>query len=61
MATLREEIRTGTLRRMRQALAEVEDQMARLRDESRSPDDPAIRQAVDWRDALVRDIEEMER
>ncbi len=58
---LRDQIREGTLRRMRQSLAETEDRVARLRDEGRSPDDQAIRQAVAWRAALIRDIEEMDR
>ncbi|MGH1574545.1 hypothetical protein ACRAWG_32715 [Methylobacterium sp. P31] len=58
--TLREEIRIGTLVRMRRALDETEDRLARLRDEGRSPDDEEIRETAAWRSALVRDIEEME-
>ncbi len=60
MATLREEIRTGTLRRMREALAEVEDRLIRLRDDGRGPGDPEVREAADRRDALLRDIAEMD-
>ncbi len=59
--TLREQIREGTLRRMRRALAETEDRLAILRDERRSADDPEIRQAAAWRAALIKDIQEMER
>ncbi len=59
--TLREVIRTGTLRRMRQALAEAEDRLIRLRDDGRAPDDPEIREAEAWRAALLRDIAEMDR
>lgn len=61
MPTLREEIRDGTLRRMRRSLAETEDRLAVLRDDGRSADDPEIRQAAAWRAALIRDIEEMDR
>ncbi|MBE7201379.1 MAG: hypothetical protein INR70_26745 [Parafilimonas terrae] len=61
MPTLREEIRDGTLRRMRRALADTEDRLATLRDERRSADDPEIQQAAAWRAALIRDIQEMER
>lgn len=61
MTTLREQIREGTLRRMQRALAETEDQLARLRDEGRPSGDQEIQKASAWRDAIVRDIEEMER
>ncbi|KQO91649.1 protein of unknown function [Methylorubrum extorquens] len=59
MSELREEVRLGTLRRMRQALAETEDRLARLRDDGRSPDDREVREAEAYRDALARDIGEV--
>lgn len=59
MSELREEIRTGTLRRMRRALAETEDRLARLRDDGRSPDDREVREAEAYRGALARDIGEV--
>lgn len=59
--TLREEIRSGTLRRMREALAETEDRLIRLRDDGQAPDDPEVWEAEAWRAALLRDIAEMDR
>lgn len=61
MSELREEVRLGTLRRMRRALAETEDRLARLRDDGRSPNDREVREAEAYRDALGRDIGEVAR
>lgn len=58
---LREDVREGTLRRMRRALAETEAKLDRLRADGRAPGDAQVLEAEAWRDGLIRDIEEMDR
>lgn len=56
MSDLREEVRLGTLRRMRRALAETDARLERLRADGRPPGDEEVHEAAAYRDRLVASI-----
>lgn len=60
MGNLREEVRLGTLRRMRRALAETDARLERLRADGRLPGDAEVNEAAAYRDSLVASIAELE-
>lgn len=57
--SLREEVREGTLRRMRRALIEAEAVLQRLLDGGCLPGDERIREAEEARDRLIASIKEV--
>ena len=59
MGDLREEVRLGTLRRMRRALAETDARLERLRADGRPPGDAQVQEAAAYRDRLVASIAEV--